>query len=309
MIPARPWLRCGLWYLRRPHLPGQAALADLLDRRLQARPLTGTARTRFGAAIPAVSSDLIQRYLLLFGVWEPQLTHWMAGRIRPGDTVIDVGANIGYFTLLAAHLAGPAGHVVAIEAAPTFHQALTAAVHANHATINSARVRAVHAAVSDAPARLAFYQPEPGNLGATSAVRPRTPTRPSFETDAHALPDLLTAQELAAARIIKIDVEGAEAAAVAGLADHLDRLHPDAELVIEVSWRLLRRQGRSVEEVTGPLIAAGFHPYLLANDYRARSYPDALRRPAAPVRLHPPFTGLRDPSDLVFSRTDADRLP
>ncbi|TMR27490.1 hypothetical protein [Actinomadura geliboluensis] len=103
-------------------------------------------------------------------------------------------------------------------------------------------------------------------------------------------------------------MEGVEAAAVAGLAGHLDLLRPDAELVVEVSWRLLRRQGRRVEEVTGPLIAAGFHAYLLANDYRARSYPAAMRRPAAPVRLHAPFTGLRDPSDLVFSRTDADRL-
>ncbi|MGI5201383.1 hypothetical protein ACQEU6_07315 [Spirillospora sp. CA-108201] len=80
-------------------------------------------------------------------------------------------------------------------------------------------------------------------------------------------------------------------------------------LAIEVSWRLLRRQGRSVEEVTGPLLAAGFNPYLLTNDYRARSYPGAPRHPAAPVRLDAPFTSLRDPSDLVFSRADADRLP
>ena len=104
----RPRLACGLWYLhRRPRLPGQASLADLLDRRLRTRPGTATARTRFGSDIPVTTADLIQRYLYLFGSWEPNLTHWISARIRPGDTVIDVGANIGYFTLLAAHLTGP----------------------------------------------------------------------------------------------------------------------------------------------------------------------------------------------------------
>lgn len=59
----------------------------------------------------------------------------------------------------------------------------------------------------------------------------------------------------------------------------------------------------------GTLLACGFHPYLPANDYRAGSYPKALRRPSSPVRIHPPYDRLRDPSDLVLSRTDADHLP
>ncbi|MFG1921075.1 FkbM family methyltransferase [Cryptosporangium sp. NPDC048952] len=267
--------------------------------------MTATARTRFGSAIPVTTTDLIQRYLYLFGSWEPNLTHWISTRIRPGDTVIDVGAHIGYFTLLAAHLTGPTGQIVAIEAAPHFHEALTQALVAN----DVGNVRAVQAAVSDRPGHVTLYLPDPANLGNTTMVAPSAPPHSWFETDAQTLPNLLTDQELTTARIIKIDVEGAEAATITGLAPDLHRLHPAAELAIEISPRLLRKQGHCVNDVLEPLLASGFHAYLLANDYQARSYPGALRKPNPPVRLHPPYNGLKDPSDLVLSRTDAGHLP
>jgi FkbM family methyltransferase len=305
--PSPAWVRCGLRYLRVApgRLPGQAAVAAILDRYLTRKPITTPTRTRSGHSITVGTGDLIQRYLLMFGVWEPQLTTWLAGRIRPGDTFIDVGANIGYYTLLAASLTGTGGHVIAIEPAPDFCQALAAAVDANHLP----HVRIICSAVSDRPRELAFYQPEPGNLGHTTAAPSRSCTLPPlFTASALPLAGLLLPGELAAARIIKIDAEGAEAAIISGLAPHLHQLRPDAELVIEVSARLLRRQGLVPGEITGPLTAHGWHPYLIANDYRPGSYPAALRRPRPPLRLRLPITGLPDPADLVFSRTEAERL-
>ena len=74
-------------------------------------------------------------------------TAWTRSRIKPGGLVIDVGAHTGYFTLLASQLEGPTGRVVAIEASPAFHQALTANIEAN----GRGNVRTVNAAVSDAP--------------------------------------------------------------------------------------------------------------------------------------------------------------
>ena len=305
---SRPvWVRCGLRYLRLApgRLPGQAAVAATLDRHLTQKPLTTVTRTRSGASIRVDSGDLIQRYLLMFGVWEPQLTTWLADRVRPGDTFIDVGANIGYYTLLAASLAGPSGHVIAIEPAPDFCQALASALNANHIR----QVRIARSAVSDRPRELAFYQPEPGNLGHTTAAPSRSCNLPPlFTANARPLAELLRPGELAAARIIKVDAEGAEAAIISGLAPHLHQLRPDAELIIEVSARLLRRQGRVLDEITGPLAAFGWHPYLIANDYRAGSYPAAMRRPRPPQRLQLPAADLPDPADLVFSRTDAERL-
>ena len=142
------------------------------------------------------------------------------------------------------------------------------------------------------------------NLGGTTAVRPRT-VEASFEADAAPLPTLLTEEELTTVRLIKIDVEGGEAAAVRGLAPALNGLRADAELVVEVTPRTPAKQGRSVDDVLSPLHDYGFHTYRLANDYAAASYPAALRRPVPPVRWNKPITEM---SDLVFSRVDADTL-
>ncbi|MFJ6901913.1 FkbM family methyltransferase [Streptomyces hokutonensis] len=286
------------------HAPGRLGkpwLAGHLSDYLKQHPLNTTACTRSGTVFPVLTSDVIQRYLWLFGTWEPNLTAWMHSRITPGDLVIDVGAHTGYFTLLASQLAGPTGHVVAIEASPSFHQALTANIEAN----GGGNVRTVNAAVSDTPRRLTLYLERSTNLGGTTAIRPRTVVY-SFEVDAAPLPKLVTEDELTAARLIKIDVEGCEAAAVRGLAPVLHRLRPDVELIIEVTPRLLAKQGQHADEVIAPLREHGFHVYQLANDYAAASYPTALRKPAPAMRWHGPVT---DMSDLVFSRTDAEMLP
>lgn len=101
-------------YLR--HGPGSAQLATRLDDYLTRHPVTAAAHTIDGIAFPNVTTtDIIQRYLYLFGTWEPHLTAWIHQRLTPGATFIDVGANIGYYSLLAAHLVGPTGRVVAVE--------------------------------------------------------------------------------------------------------------------------------------------------------------------------------------------------
>ncbi|MFC7263063.1 FkbM family methyltransferase [Streptomyces lutosisoli] len=276
-------------------------LVRLLNREFRLRPVTGTARTRFGAVFTVDTHDLIQRYLYLFGVWEPHLTHWMQGRLRPGDTFVDVGANIGYFSVLASHQVGPRGQVVCIEASPRVHEVLTENLRAN----NCANVRSVNTAVSDGAQSLTFYLADSANLGATTAVRPTKTAESAFEMTAQTLPEILTEDELRRARLIKIDVEGAEAAVVRGLTPTLDRLPPDAEVVIEVSPGRLAKQGDSVADVISPLLQRGFHLYRIDNEYAPHSYPSAVIHPAVPVRWRKPVT---DECDLVFSRIDAEKL-
>jgi hypothetical protein len=41
------------------------------------------------------ASDIVASYIAYFGVWEPNLTSWLEGRLRPGDVFVDVGANVG----------------------------------------------------------------------------------------------------------------------------------------------------------------------------------------------------------------------
>ncbi|MFG2483400.1 FkbM family methyltransferase [Streptomyces virginiae] len=285
------------------HAPPALAHAPLiryLDQALARGPRTTIARTRDGDLTAVTTSDLIQRFLYLHGVWEPHLTAWIRGRLAPGDTFIDVGAHTGYYTLLASRLVGAAGSVVAIEASPAFHAILEEALRRNACH----NVRTANVAAADTTRTLTLYLQDEANLGNTSAVQPRT-SHSSFQVDARPLPEILHPEELATARLIKIDVEGAEASLMKGLAPTLGHLRADAELVIEVTPRSLSKQGQSVHDVLDPLRAHGFHTYRIANDYDPTSYPSAVRRPAAPVRWDGPITEM---SDIVFSRIDADHL-
>ena len=75
-------------------------------------------RTRYGSRVSGDTQDLIQRHLYFFGNWEPHISAWIAATLRPGDGFVDVGANIGYYSLLASRAVGNRGYVVAVEAAP-----------------------------------------------------------------------------------------------------------------------------------------------------------------------------------------------
>ncbi|GJM10109.1 MAG: hypothetical protein DHS20C11_23850 [Lysobacteraceae bacterium] len=62
--------------------------------------------------------DALATHLLSRGIWEMHVTECLARAISPGMTVVDVGANYGYFAVLMAALAGPKGRLIAIEANP-----------------------------------------------------------------------------------------------------------------------------------------------------------------------------------------------
>ena len=128
-----------------------------------------------------------------------------------------------------------------MEPSPDFHRALLTNALANGCD----DVRAVEASVANEPCRLDFYLERPTNFGGTSAVRPRS-VESQFTADAAPLPDLVTSEELASARLLKIDVEGYEEAAVHGLLPALSKLRDDVEIMIEVTPRLLTKQGRTI---------------------------------------------------------------
>src|SRR5690606_7670776 len=103
-------------------------------------------------------------------------------------------------------------------------------------------------------------------------------------------------------RLIKIDVEGSELEVVQGLASLLPRFREDAEIVVEVTPKLLGESG--VAKLFAIFEDHGFKPYEIRNSYNAKDY--YVRRSAIrPLRLEriPTTT-----SDIVFSRIDCPEL-
>jgi FkbM family methyltransferase len=299
---ARTWMRYAP-----PILTSSRAAARLNLDFLHA-PVSALARTRDGIDFPVDTTDLIQRFIYLFGVWEPNITAWIRSRLQPGDTFIDVGAHFGYYSTLASKLVGAAGHVVAVEPIDEFHRNLRHVLKLN----NCDNVRTIERAATRCREDLSLWLGGSENLGNTSLHQDHVTQ--SYHRDhqvrnvavsGDSLPALLTDAELEQASLIKIDVEGAESAVVEGLAGSLKRLRADVEIVMEVSPRILGETGHSVAEAVKPLVEEGFHIYRIPNSYDPDTYPSDLLRPRPPLRWNHPID---DQMDLVFSRLDHEVL-
>lgn len=255
------------------------------------------ASTCFGARMRGHSLDLVQGYIYYFGVWEPNLTAFLLDRLdgHHGRTFVDVGANVGYFSLLASLRMGRTGSVVSIEAFPTIHEKLLCNLYLNRVE----NVRTIQAAASDRSSVLELFHAGPLNEGGTTSIPGRFNV-PPVRVRAEPLATLLTEREVATLRVMKVDVEGAEWAVLSGLLPAMKYLPDDAEFVVEVN----PEAGGKVPYVYDLLVSRGFYPYRLDNAYEADAYLNrlAVTRPQRIDALP------AEQTDVVFSRLDRSEL-
>jgi hypothetical protein len=95
---------------------GKRTLWTRAAQPLARRPRRFVARSVYGFRIEGDQRLIMPRCIYWFGTWEPPLSEWIRRALRPGDVFVDVGANVGYFTMLAARAVAPGGLVVAVEA-------------------------------------------------------------------------------------------------------------------------------------------------------------------------------------------------
>ncbi|MHC4651035.1 MAG: FkbM family methyltransferase [Planctomycetota bacterium] len=259
--------------------------------------------TSWGSRIEARLPDLIQMYIYLFGVWEPDITTFIRARLGLGDTFIDVGANVGYDTLLAAKHVGETGRVAAIEASPTIFRALQDNLARNGV---SDRVRPVNMAASDTPGRVHIHPGPVCNLGLSTTLASRG-FAAEAEVPAAPLADLLEPQEIETARLVKIDVEGAEDRVLAGMQTFLEKCPSQVEILVELSPAWWSDHQRTPQQVLEPLLEAGFHAYRIDNNLWPWRYlwPNDVRPPR---RVRQPLLKRVKRIDLVLSRLDQEQL-
>jgi len=157
--------------------------------------------------------------LLSRGNYEPQETELIRQHIKSGDTVLDIDANIGYFTLLMSKIVGPQGRVFAFEPDPDNF----ALLQKNIALNNCPTVIAVPQAASDRNGLLKLYLSS-SNLG-MHRTYPSRYCQNSVEIQAIRLDDYLRDMNVSI-DFIKIDTEGSELAALAGMAETIKKSSP-----------------------------------------------------------------------------------
>jgi FkbM family methyltransferase len=258
------------------------------------------ARTKFGARFRGHFPDLVHSFAYFFGVWEPAVSAVYQDTLKPGDVVVDIGANVGMHTLLAASLVGPTGRVHAIEASPAIFRRLEANLHHNGTT----NVIAYNLAVTDVPGRVEVFVHDDTNLGGTTilaAEAARGVTGSTEIVEARPLGEIVPPEALRAARLIKIDVEGAEYLVVKGMRPLLAQLRPDVQILVEVKQTALQELGSSLDDFLALFAEAGFSPYEIANDYRGEIYIHRPDQRPSPLRRHD-----FEMADLLFRRDGAD---
>jgi len=199
------------------------------------------------------------------GTYEPLTSGLVRDALARGDTFLDVGANVGHYTFLAANKVGTSGSVYAIEASPS-----TAALLADDVCRNglAQTVRVHNVAALDRQGWLPLYGSEgPSPIGMRSLHQEADSRVATEEVKAMPLDDLLPDVQPA---VIKVDVEGADLRALIGMRQMIERAHPRL-IVVEAEDEQLRRFEDSVHELTSYMQHFGYSSVSVDEPYHPNS--------------------------------------
>ncbi len=155
------------------------------------------------------------------GTYESERHQLFARRIKPGMVVYDIGANVGFYTLVAARAVGTNGRVFSFEPNPTNLHFLRGHVEKNRLTT----VSIIDAAVGEAEGRARFNTQTAREAGSLDA-------NGNIDVAVVAIDSLIASHRLPPADVIKIDVEGGEAGVLRGALSLLRDRRPDLLLSI-----------------------------------------------------------------------------
>jgi FkbM family methyltransferase len=150
--------------------------------------------------------------------YDEQLVAWI-GKLEPGATVIDVGANIGVYTIRAGMKVGPAGRVLAVEPLPPTIERLKCNIARN----GIQNVEVLEFAVSDHDGQTLLY--DAGRQSSASFYG--SGSCPSYQVEVRTIDTMVSQLQLPRVDWIKIDVECAEPQVLAGMEKTIRRFRPN----------------------------------------------------------------------------------
>jgi FkbM family methyltransferase len=202
------------------------------------------------------SREYIQAMIYLFGDFEPPTIKFIESYIQKGFVIFDIGANVGYHTLIFSHLVGENGKVFSFEPEPENFATLN-----NNILINNIKnVITINKAVSDKKAVLDFYVSNSFNKGTHSLVyNPIQHSEVSIKIDCLPLNDFIVERSISKIDFIKIDVEGAEHEVIKGMESVIMRFKP--AMLVEVNNDAQVTHGLSSKELKEYICNFGYDCY------------------------------------------------
>jgi len=221
-------------------------------------------RFGFRYTVPSLREP-IGFYLLVDGVYEGGLVRLVTSQLGLGGVFLDVGANIGTFTIPAATAVGPQGVVLAVEASPRIHHYLATNIELNQC----ANVIQEQCVASDHSGTCEFYEAPVEKFGMGS-VGPQFGVAP-LALRAATLDSLAEQHHLERVDVIKVDVEGYEAAVFRGAQNVLRAPNPPLIAFEFCDWAEERIPGARIGDAQRVLGEAGYQMWRLSDYGRGRA--------------------------------------
>lgn len=247
-------------------------LMFVYDQQLQQQPRFATRVLSGGYRFECQTDDVIPRRIFEFGVWEPFVTAVAMALLKPGDTFVDVGANVGYYSVVAAGIVALEGQVVAVEPMAEARIKLE-----RHLAINDVRsARVIAAAVAPVAGEIALYRGPGDNLGRSTTMQvddlsfaERVPAGP--------LAELVGVETLAKASLMKIDIEGDELTLLRSLLADCPDIATHCDILVELTPKYTELRTEPLAAIWESLHEAGYFVYLIPNGYDVDFYLNARR--------------------------------
>ncbi|MCK4266164.1 MAG: FkbM family methyltransferase, partial [Thermoplasmata archaeon] len=216
------------------------------------------------------------RMYALNQVHEKSTTNLFKKYVKTGDVVVDLGANIGYFTLLAANIVGKEGSVYSFEPEPRNYSYLTKNIQINNYENVTALQKAVGEKTGMVKLFICSYDTGHHTIGQYDGIKDYNPKQAEeegeyVEVEKVALDDFFEGSERPV-NIIKMDVEGAEMLALRGM-DRVIRESSDIKMFFEFFPFLIKKMGDSPEEFIRKLLDDyDLDMFVIGHDYAMEDY-------------------------------------
>ncbi len=201
----------------------------------------------------------ITTWIVRGGKWETFVDNVLCGITRPGDNVIDIGANMGYYSVKLANIVGPTGSLTAFEPNPELYDVLRDNIDINGFT-SMANVHGFALGDAEGLTTLNF---EHRNMGGGSLVEEQATADQTSHVVRVARGDDVIDSTIVF-DVMKFDVEGYEPLAIAGLTDTISR-SPQCAIVVEVYPPAWKRFG-AFSEILDRFVQGHRLGYVIAND-------------------------------------------